>query len=139
MLLTFSLPQFEQLILTGVKRHTIRRDAKDRWHAGMRIHFWMGNPRNTKRVPKPYPFATGVVASVQDIRILTYSGIVWLDREVLNDAKRHALAVADGFADWDEMAQFFPDQFAGKLIHWADLQPVHGAAGQQQANQPHHV
>jgi hypothetical protein len=69
MLLTFSLPKFEGLIKQGIKKHTIREDKYNRWKEGMKIHFWSGNPRNTKAKNKPHCFGIGRVESVQRIRI----------------------------------------------------------------------
>lgn len=54
MLLTFSKPQFKNLILDGTKIHTIRLDKTNRWKKGMKIHFWMGNPRNVKNNPHQF-------------------------------------------------------------------------------------
>lgn len=36
---------FEAKIKAGIKIHTIRDDAHDRWKPGMAIHFWIGTPR----------------------------------------------------------------------------------------------
>jgi len=36
---------FEAKIKAGMKIHTIRDDAHDRWKPGMPIHFWIGTPR----------------------------------------------------------------------------------------------
>lgn len=67
MILTYSLPQFKDLILSGQKIHTIREDKKMRWKPGMKIHHWMGNPRNVKKMP--HQFAEGECKAVQDIYI----------------------------------------------------------------------
>lgn len=49
MILTFSQERFEKGILEGIKTTTIRRDVKNRWKEGMKIHFWMHNPRNVSK------------------------------------------------------------------------------------------
>jgi len=43
---------FEAQIKAGIKIHTIRDDAHDRWKPGMAIHFWIGTPRVPATKPK---------------------------------------------------------------------------------------
>ena len=69
MLLTFTKPRFEQLIKDCVKVHTIRADKGNRWYIGTKIHFWLGNPRNTRGKVKPYQFGVGEVSRVETIRM----------------------------------------------------------------------
>lgn len=57
MLLTFSKIQFIDRIISGQKVHTIRDDKFNRWKVGNKIHFWFGNPRNTRGKIKPFQFA----------------------------------------------------------------------------------
>jgi len=131
MLLTFSKEHFLQQIVRGTKIHTIRQDKHNRWKVGNKIHFWMGNPRNTNCKKKPYPFATGLVSRVEDIRMdfaipedwqpdVVYIGenIILRSPEELND-----LAVNDGFEDWAKMKLFFnsENQFFGKIIFWKNF------------------
>ena len=69
MLLTFTKPKFEQLIKDCVKVHTIRADKGSRWQVGTKIHFWRGNPRNTRGKEKPYQFGTGEVSRIEEVKI----------------------------------------------------------------------
>lgn len=119
MLLTFSKPEFVQLIKSGVKKHTIRNDHKNRWKKDMKIHFWKGNPRNNRL--NPYQFAEGIVADAMPITInlhaaiprITINGSIYADSVSLHD-----IAKNDGFKNINQMAQFFPEYFEGKLIIW---------------------
>jgi hypothetical protein len=119
MLLTFKEPKFEQLIKDCVKVHTIRVDKGNRWQVGKKIHFWRGNPRNTRGKQKPYQFGTGEVSRIEEIEINPH-----FDYVVIGGLKFHLkrwldeLAIDDGFEDWEEMKTFFPDVFVGKLIFW---------------------
>lgn len=126
MLLTFTKPQFKDLIKQGIKRHTIREDKHNRWKVGMKIHFWLGNPRNTRTKNKPHPFGEGVVSELAFIKIrpknnivkISYDQVNWgtfSDNQSLND-----IAVNDGFENWEQMKDFFANDFEGKMIFWKD-------------------
>ena len=132
MLLTFSKQEFPTLIKSGVKVHTIRNDKHNRWKVGMKIHFWHGNPRNTRGKVKPYQFAMGEVSRVENI-IIDFaihedwqSDIVYIGADITLKAEGelNALAVNDGFENWIEMKKWFanPDsQYSGKLIFWKNF------------------
>jgi len=119
MILTFSVKKFENLIKTGVKKHTIRRDSKNRWRLGGKIHFWLGNPRNVKK--NPYPFGIGVVSDTLQVEIYPKRDYIVIDNygysepEVLNQ-----FAINDGFENWEEMKEFFKEDFKGKVIFWRE-------------------
>jgi hypothetical protein len=66
-ILTFSRDSFKDAILAGRKKTTIRKDPFNRWHKGVFIHFWRGNPRNVKA--NPYEFARGHVVEISSINI----------------------------------------------------------------------
>jgi hypothetical protein len=123
MLLTFSKPEFVNLIRQGIKICTIRQDRHHRWKAGMKIHFWMHNPRNVKL--NPYPFGHGKVAMVEPISLYfrddRYSGA---DGEmVTRQAELDLMAIHDGFSTWQEMKKWFNrDEFHGRLITWKDCE-----------------
>ena len=124
MLLTFSKPQFEAKIKAGIKIHTIREDKTNRWKVGMKIHFWMGNPRNNRGQVKPHQFGTGRVSNID--RITIYPALNRIDLDGITFTKFDYLdmiAIADGFENWPEMRQFFypHNVFQGKLIYWNDL------------------
>lgn len=130
MLLTFSKDSFVYDIQSGNKIHTIRHDKSDRWHAGRKIHFWRGNPRNVKA--NPYQFDEGVCSSVQRIAIRWYADeegtkepYVWIDGKILGvgfDANNNReLALKDGFTSTYEFFEWFNEDFDGKVIHWTDF------------------
>lgn len=135
MLLTFSKPEFRDKIRKGIKIHTIRDDKHNRWKVGTKIHFWLGNPRNTKSKVKPYQFGVGEVSKVEIIRIdfdnpndwqidTVYIGenIVLETPEELN-----ALAINDGFENWWQMRLWFENsdgQYVGKIIYWKNFELV---------------
>ncbi len=109
------------------KRHTIRFDEKDMWHAGRNIHMVVKN-----RTPRRYQFAPLVpCVSTQRIEI-KYSvdydefPMVFIDNTAIHLIDDHAkilteLAVNDGFDDIDAFFNYFNKDFTGKIIHWTDL------------------
>jgi len=119
MILTFSETKFEQLIKDGVKIHTIRIDTSNSWKVGKKIHFWVGNPRNTKAKNKPHQFGTGKISNIEPIFIDTINNYI-----IINSVKFGSkieldeIAINDGFENWEEMKTFFPKIFIGKLIFW---------------------
>ena len=119
MLLTFTKPKFEQLIKDCVKVHTIRADKGSRWQVGTKIHFWRGNPRNTRGKEKPYQFGTGEVSRIEEVKINPHLNYVVIDGvEFCAKGELDAIAINDGFENWEEMKTFFTDVFVGKLIFW---------------------
>lgn len=128
MLLTFTKPEFESLIKDGIKKHTIRADKSNRWKVGNSIQFWRGNPRNTRGKIKSYQFGTGFVSRIETIQmnfqVYPYDNTdaVMIGDVILNKIEElNALAVNDGFNNWDEMRCFFLNsdgQFFGKIIFW---------------------
>ena len=131
MLLTFTKPQFKDLIKQGIKQHTIREDKHNRWKVGMKIHFWLGNPRNVHAKNKPHQFGNGICSRVETVRIefkdlhpLEIHDIVRIGPYVLETSQElDALAKNDGFNNWSEMREWFDNdsrQFIGKIIFWKD-------------------
>lgn len=114
MILSFSDPRFEARIKAGIKIHTIREDKHNRWKPGMKIHFWMHNPRNVKK--NPYQFGEGEVSTVIYIRLTDesvftrFGGNPW----PLNFAKN------DGFDSIEEMKAYFKLPFEGRIIYWTN-------------------
>ena len=94
----------------------------------MTIQFWRGNPRNVKS--NPYQFGTGVVEKVLLIEIFPNKDMVRLsfDRNIFatitSAHKLNQLAVNDGFKDWEEMKEWFTEDFTGKLVIWKDLEAI---------------
>jgi hypothetical protein len=135
MLLTFSKPEFRTLIKKEVKVHTIRDDKHNRWKVGAKIHFWLGNPRNTRGKLKPYQFGLGEVSRVETIRMDFAIPEEWKpdvvfigeDIRLKTEDELNALAINDGFENWSKMKQWFfnPDgQYFGKIIFWKNFELV---------------
>lgn len=135
MLLTYSKPQFQPLIESGVKIHTIREDSNNRWKPGRTIQHWMHNPRNVSK--NPYPFAKNrddlnTVISIEYISIV--GGIVHITAHpyyLTSELKKQKGAVSpdvldvlarnDGFENWRQMRVWFRDDIElWKIIHWTD-------------------
>jgi hypothetical protein len=119
MILTFSCDSFVESIINGTKQHTIRDDKTNRWKVGRKIHFWRGNPRNTRGKTKPYQFGTGEVSRIEEVKINPHLNYVVIDGvEFSAKGELNAIAINDGFENWEEMKTFFTDVFVGKLIFW---------------------
>ena len=117
MIRSFSDPRFEARIRAGIKIHTIREDKHNRWKPGMKIHFWMHNPRNVKK--NPYTFGEGVVYAVREIDLLDSSFILQTHAMFPWDSDLgKLLAKRDGFDSVDEMKAYFKLPFYGKVIIW---------------------
>lgn len=121
MILTFN-PQFIEPIKAGTKIHTIRTDIKGSWKPGMKIHFWVGNPRNVKE--NPYLFQSGICTKVENINIdFIIDEVIFKDYDIWESYKLDMFAQNDGFEDWEELKKWFADRehryfFSGKLIHF---------------------
>jgi len=135
MLLTFSKTEFRTLIKKGVKTLTIRDDKHNRWKVGTKIHFWLGNPRNTRGKIKPYQFGVGEVSKVETIRMDFAIPEEWQpdvvfigeDIRLKTEEELNSLAINDGFENWLQMKQWFfnPDgQYFGKIIFWKNFELV---------------
>jgi len=122
MLLTFSKKEFETRIKQEIKIHTIREDKHDRWKQGMKIHFWLGNPRNVKS--NPYQFGEGICELVLPIHIYPNENrfIIGDQGEFKAIGSLNELAENDGFDSWEDMKQWFKTDFHGKIIYWKNCQ-----------------
>jgi hypothetical protein len=128
MILQFSEDKFKERILSGVKIHTIRTDRTERWKKSQIIHFWRGNPKDTKSEPKPHQFHECNCRSVQDIRINfeldTHEINIQIDNRFILQEEILELAIADGFDSIEDMKDWFfkkldgENFFKGRLIHW---------------------
>jgi len=112
------------------KLHTIREDAKDRWHAGCKIHMVVFN-----RSKNQFQFAPVLeCTAVQRIRIweaIAYDYYIDIDGRMLRQGddvnELNRIARNDGFESIEKMITWFkldnkaPLDFTGKIIHWTDL------------------
>ena len=109
------------------KIHTIRRDEKNKWKVGNKIHFVIYN-----RTPQRYQFAPIVPCmSVQAIKIkYCYNRntkafdtpIVMIGDKQLSINEETQLAINDGFQSSEAFFNYFDKDFTGKIIHWTDKQ-----------------
>lgn len=113
--------QFVPLVLSGIKRTTIRQKRKRPTVVGDRLYLF-----NRMRQSKCRLFKDTECVKVTPIKIATSGcavlvGLGW-DHLILTDAKVAALAKADGFPNSEEFRKFFFDtygpNFVGELIEW---------------------
>lgn len=108
------------------KKHTIRKDSKDRWKKGNDIHFSIN-----VRAKNQLQFAPVVKCkSIQKINI-TYNEevceafgcepCVFIDDKPLYIHDYEKLAINDGFDSVHDFFEWFNEDFEGKLIHWTNL------------------
>lgn len=125
-------PYFVQPILDGIKKHTIREDAFNRWKAGMAIHFAIGI-----RTPNYKCFKRGICVSTQKIEFKwkqhnkglvseSWGVEVFIDdKNVTNETEIiDALVSNDGFQDRKEFFEWeawHKKNFVGKIIHFTNL------------------
>lgn len=120
MRLDFSQIRFADFILQNRKSTTIRKDSRNRWTEGAPIDFWV------RRAPIVFPegscFGHAVVSKVVPIKIFPLVNTIVVDGIMIADPKRlNEFAVKDGFDDWNDMKNFFPEDFKGKLITWKEF------------------
>ena len=123
--------QFEHKILSGVKKHTIREDQKNRWLPGRKIHFATG-----VRSKKYNQFAEGYCSKIEPFEIkYIYDGnkttanvfvdnellgqAIWIDSKLVNSSfSVDMLSANDGFIRTSDFFEWFNSDFNGKIIHW---------------------
>ena len=107
--------RFPELILNGIKIHTIREDKNNRWKQGNKIHFATG-----VRTKNYNQFKEGECISTQHILIYRKSEIVYIDNRALRRSELKELAISDGFNNVEEFWKWFNKNFEGKIIHWTN-------------------
>jgi len=118
MILTFSEKRFERKIIDKEKIHTIRKDVGNKWRTGVKINFWMHNPRNVQLYP--YEFATSHTRKVDNIIIMPGQNKIIIENNIFVSLKDlNNIAVRDGFDDFEHFKTWFDKPFSGKLIHWS--------------------
>jgi hypothetical protein len=107
---------FEEKIKNGIKLHTIRRDEKDRWRKGNKIHFSTGS-----RTGNYNCFKEGECTGTQEIEISGRN--IWVDGIMMTLDEIEDLAINDGFDSLNDFWAWFDqyDPFMGRLIHWSQL------------------
>lgn len=111
--------RFAELVASGKKRQTIRALRKDRQpQVGDVAHCFTGlRTRNTVKL------GCWPIIYSQSIRIYTDTRQIILGCQVLEPAHREQLARDDGFADINDMLDWFRTEyggadFEGRLIAW---------------------
>lgn len=119
-----ALPEDYKIKTFSPKIHTIRKDEKNRWKAGVMIDFFI-NPRQKNM----FRFAPRVtVSSIQQIKIFhqTHSlgneAFIYVDSKRLRGNDIKTLAINDGFESVEDFLDYFKEDFIGKIIHWTNLQ-----------------
>jgi hypothetical protein len=134
--LSYTLPKAEENIIAGIKIHTCRKDQKNRWQKGMKIHHCYSFRSKTGYKC----FFENVCTGTQKLFIVLVpirkkKGVWQFDVKVNIDRKRWLdplmFAKNDGFENLTDFINwFFPDNkkgvkkhtmWYGKLIHWTDL------------------
>ena len=107
---------FEDKIKQGVKIHTIRWDAKNRWKKGRKIHFATG-----VRSSRYNCFIEGDCTGTQEIVIR--DRMIWIDDCEVDYDEFINLVKNDGFDSKDDFWWWFDQYspFLGKIIHWTDF------------------
>jgi hypothetical protein len=113
--------QFAAAVADGTKRQTIRANRKDgkRPQPGDVAALYTGlRTRNTQHL------RDGVVTNCRAVRISCMGhGELIIDGDVVPGEARTTFAIADGFADWPAMLDFFKTQygvhtFDGFCVEW---------------------
>lgn len=125
MILTFSKERFKNLILAGIKIHTIREDKNSRWKPVMTIHHWLFNPRHQSK--HPHQFGVNQCVSIQSIDIrydeFMFQRIPHIyidDLKITNKEAIRQLIINDGFESERGFFAWFNKDFTGKIIHWTE-------------------
>lgn len=98
------------------KKHTMRRDASDRWKAGNKIHMVINN-----RQPNRFQFVPTVPCiNTQKVELKDWE-YAMIDGKRLSTVELSRLAINDGFPDVFSFMHWFQGNWKGKLIHWTYL------------------
>ena len=123
--------QFPDKITAGTKKHTIREDVHNRWHAGMVMHMATGvRTKNYNCFKLDTCKSTQHICIFYDYPIGSKRTVVIIDNKYIYDnlcpdlkaiVRMNELAFNDGFDSIESFFEWFNSDFSGKLIHWTDL------------------
>lgn len=123
MILGYTLPNAKDLILKGIKLHTIREDRTNRWKVGNKIHHSLHVRQKNYEC-----FLLNKCEGVQMILLVMKGKTlhITIDRRRLKYSEIMLLAKNDGFKDLADLMEWFMrdeerTMWAGKIIHWTDL------------------
>jgi hypothetical protein len=120
--------EFKRKILEGIKKHTIREDAHDRWHKGRKINHCHGV--RTKSFDN---FHNNECTGNQTIRIywILNTAYVYINHILIGKYNKvfelsfsheiDMLARNDGFDSTADFFKWFDKKTKGKIIHWTPL------------------
>jgi hypothetical protein len=108
-------PQFEQPIIIGAKRHTIRAPRRNEDRPGKTFYGFLGMRTSACRKIIQAPYIKN-----EQIVIEPPSGLIEVAGIKLAKDEREALAIADGFPSLLVMMQFWRKVklFQGLIHHW---------------------
>ena len=110
-------PRFADLVRSGAKKQTVRPVPKRMPAPGWLLDArqWSGRPYNSPQV---------AIGEYRLLRVasITIDSRIRLSGEWLNEDARERFAIADGFAGWDEMREWFAAEhslpFSGVCFFW---------------------
>lgn len=121
---------FKRKILEGIKEHTIREDAHDRWHAGRKINHCHGvrtksfdNFHNNECTGTQRIYIGKTKIKDQNL-CYRHNGVSYgiiVDKKRLTNYQIIMLAFRDGFDSTHDFFEWFQNGFKGKIIHWTPL------------------
>jgi hypothetical protein len=114
-------PRFVDKIMSGEKKHTIRSRRANPDKPGNTMHLYTGLRHKGARLLMRVP-----CAKVEEIEIdacgheCNCDAFVEVDGVELSASERDALAVRDGFENFEAMLDFWAGRlpFKGHIIHW---------------------
>jgi len=130
-----SLPKNYIVGTNKPKLHTIRKDEKNRWKVGNKIHFVINN-----RTKNRFQFAP--ILQVKEIQLFEIKYQVLKEKTVVSifideilqgevilvnckikssSFTVDCIALHDGFDSTNDFLEWFSEDFKGKMIHWTDL------------------
>lgn len=127
---------FAKKILEGTKKHSLRIDKSNRWHAGRKIQhahgvrtkrymmFLQGECKSTQQIKIEYndseiPTGSYYAYVYKDCEIRAF--VVKVDDKVLKLTDIDKLAANDGFDSTHDFFRWFFKGFEGKIIYFTDL------------------
>lgn len=111
-------PQFVPRILSGQKKHTIRKDSKNRWKVGTTMHMATG-----VRTKKYSCFAEAKCEKIQYIEIDPVQRKIKIRIDNIRVFVPNArclimFAQNEGFATIEDFWEWFDKPFKGKILYW---------------------
>jgi hypothetical protein len=124
------LQRFEEKIVSGEKRQTIRAFSKRTWLPGMMCDCFVNSRRKDMRCIGRWPCVKVDTIQIQggwETCSGEFYGAIEINGSYLWSDQFEAFARADGFESYSEMMEFFRGRlpFEGIIIHW-EYSPVQG-------------